>query len=72
MTIQVLKFAMLVLLYSGACSQFSRASSSQQGDPELKAILDKVAINKEVLACVSNSALISPDGSFGMLKLVRL
>jgi hypothetical protein len=25
--------------------------------------------NKEVLACVSNSALISPDGRSGMLKM---
>lgn len=30
---------------------------------------EKIAINNEVLACVSNSALISSDGSYGMLKL---
>eukprot|EP00798_Chlamydomonas_sp_ICE-L_P007645 gene7645-801_t len=40
-----------------------------KGDPELKAILDKVAVNNEVLAAVSNSALITPDGKFGMLRL---
>lgn len=38
-------------------------------DPELKAVLDKVAINNEVLACVSNAALITGDGKYGMLKL---
>lgn len=30
---------------------------------------ERVAINNEVVACVSNSALISTDGSYGMLKL---
>ncbi|MEW5307111.1 MAG: hypothetical protein WDW36_009528 [Sanguina aurantia] len=28
-----------------------------------------LAINKEVVACVSNQALITPDGKFGMLKM---
>jgi len=35
----------------------------------LKALLEKVAINKEVLACVSNSALISESGDHGMLRI---
>lgn len=30
---------------------------------------EKVAINKEVLVAVSNSALLSGDGKFGMLKM---
>jgi len=42
---------------------------STNGDPELKAILEKVAVNNEVLVAVSNSALISPDGKYGMLRL---
>jgi hypothetical protein len=29
----------------------------------------KVAVNNEVMAAVSNSALITPDGSFGMLRM---
>jgi hypothetical protein len=28
-----------------------------------------MAINREVLSCVSNSALITSDGTFGMLKM---
>lgn len=38
-------------------------------DAELKAILEKVAVNKEVMAAVSNSNLISEDGKFGMLAM---
>ena len=30
---------------------------------------DKIAINNEVMVAVSNSALITPDGSFGMLRM---
>jgi len=40
-----------------------------KGDPELKGFLDEVAVNNEVLAAVSNSALITPDEEFGMLRL---
>lgn len=28
-----------------------------------------LAINREVVACVSNQALITPDGKFGMLRM---
>uniref|UniRef100_A0A7S2QU31 Nucleotide-diphospho-sugar transferase domain-containing protein n=1 Tax=Chlamydomonas chlamydogama TaxID=225041 RepID=A0A7S2QU31_9CHLO len=50
-------------------SQGSSISTQHKGDPELKALLDKIAVNKEVLAAVSNSALITPDGKYGMLKM---
>ena len=30
---------------------------------------DKIAINNEVMAAVSNSALISADGKYGMLRM---
>ena len=38
------------------------------GDEALKALLKRIAINGEVIAAVSNSALMSSDGKSGMLK----
>ncbi|GMH40493.1 hypothetical protein BSKO_08397 [Bryopsis sp. KO-2023] len=45
------------------------ATSALPGNDELKRILADIAINKEVLATVSNRNLISDDGQSGMLKL---
>jgi hypothetical protein len=56
-------FLALLLLAALAC----RPGSAQ--DLALKGVLDQVGVNNEVLACVSNSALITPDGSYGALKL---
>lgn len=39
------------------------------GSKDLKTVLERIAINKEVMAAVSNAALITRDGKFGMLKL---
>lgn len=35
---------------------------------DLRVLLESIAINREVLVAVSNRALISSDGSYGMLK----
>jgi hypothetical protein len=42
---------------------------SENAKPLRHSLQEEIAINKEVLACVSNSALITPDGKYGMLKL---
>ena len=36
------------------------------GDPTLRALLEEVAINGEVLVAVTNHALINPEGTYGM------
>lgn len=38
------------------------------GNPELRVVLETVAINREVLIAVSNHALIHREGTYGMLK----
>lgn len=43
-------------------------TSEDVPNEELKAVLERVAVNREVLAAVSNKALISEDGNYGMLK----
>lgn len=37
------------------------------GDPALKEVLERIAINREVLVAVSNGALVSKDGKYGIL-----
>ena len=44
------------------------ATGAEKGDETLRAILRKVAPDGEVLAAVSNKALISKDGDHGMLR----
>ena len=44
------------------------ATGAEKGDETLRAILRKVAPDGEVLAAVSNKALISEDGDHGMLR----
>lgn len=44
------------------------ATGSEAGDPTLRAILEKVAIDGEVLVAVSNHALINAEGDYGMLR----
>jgi hypothetical protein len=56
---------MLLAVAISACCMLSASAADQ----ELKAILEKVAVNKEVMAAVSNSNLISEDGKFGMLAM---
>lgn len=44
-------------------------STGQLGDADLKDVLQRIAINQEVVAAVSNAYTISPDGNSGMLKM---
>ncbi|KAL6751100.1 nucleotide-diphospho-sugar transferase-domain-containing protein [Haematococcus lacustris] len=65
--IQGLSRVLLALVFAASAVR----SQSTAGDPDLKAVLEAMNMGdgpKEVLACVSNSALISRDGRFGMLK----
>ncbi|KAG2436249.1 hypothetical protein HXX76_006560 [Chlamydomonas incerta] len=55
----------LALLATGA----NAVQDTKFGSEDLKTVLERIAINKEVMAAVSNGALITPDGKFGMLKL---
>lgn len=41
---------------------------AEKVDPALKEILERVAINGEVMAAVSNKALVTEDGKYGMLE----
>ncbi|GIL58590.1 hypothetical protein Vafri_13473 [Volvox africanus] len=62
----VLVIAVAVLASTAAATA---DDTSKFGSADLKTVLDRVGINKEVMAAVSNGALITPDGKFGMLKL---
>ncbi|KAG2497784.1 hypothetical protein HYH03_004056 [Edaphochlamys debaryana] len=57
--------ALIAVLAPGARAE----AVGQFGSSDLKSVLDKIGINNEVMAAVSNGALITPDGQFGMLKL---
>ncbi|KAG2449198.1 hypothetical protein HYH02_005945 [Chlamydomonas schloesseri] len=59
----------LVLALLATTTGANAAQDTKFGSEDLKTVLERIAINKEVLAAVSNGALITPDGKFGMLKL---
>ena len=53
---------------TGIAANMYVPTSEDVPNEELKAVLERVAVNREVLAAVSNKALISEDGNYGMLK----
>ncbi|EFJ42727.1 hypothetical protein VOLCADRAFT_107128 [Volvox carteri f. nagariensis] len=54
---------------ASAAAAGAAAEDSVFGSRDLKTVLERIAINKEVMAAVSNGALITPNGKYGMLKL---
>ncbi|KAK3268320.1 hypothetical protein CYMTET_23171 [Cymbomonas tetramitiformis] len=47
--------------------QANNLISKTEGNSALRAVLERVAINKEVLVAVSNGALITEEGTYGIL-----